>query len=45
MLRLIENNFDVRLVHTTKNNVGVDLPEHIAQAEEFLRKRQGALHG
>ncbi len=41
MLRLIENGFDVRLVHTTNNNVGVDLPIHIEQAEEFLRKRQG----
>ncbi len=40
MLRLIEYGFDVRLVHTAIENVGVDIPAHIAQAEECLRKRQ-----
>lgn len=42
MLRLIENGFDIRLVHTTINNVGVDVPEDVPEAEEFLRKRQAA---
>ncbi|MDE2028836.1 MAG: 3-deoxy-manno-octulosonate cytidylyltransferase [Candidatus Omnitrophica bacterium] len=40
MLRLIENHFDARLVHTTVDNVGVDIPEHIKQAEEFLARRK-----
>ena len=40
MLRMIENNFDIRLVHTTVQNVGVDVPEDVARAEDFLRKRQ-----
>ena len=39
MLRLIENGFDARLVHTTIESVGVDIPEDIAKAENFLRKR------
>jgi 3-deoxy-manno-octulosonate cytidylyltransferase (CMP-KDO synthetase) len=40
MLRLIEHGFDARLVYTPVHNVGVDVPEDIVQAEEFLRKRQ-----
>ena len=40
MLRLIEFGFDARLVHTSVQCVGVDVPEDIALAEEFLRKRQ-----
>jgi len=40
MLRLIEHGFDIRLVHTMVDTVGVDIPENIKQAEEFLRKRQ-----
>ncbi len=42
MLRMIENGFDIRLVHTTVQNVGVDVPEDVPRAEEFLRKRQMA---
>jgi 3-deoxy-manno-octulosonate cytidylyltransferase (CMP-KDO synthetase) len=40
MLRLTENGFDARLVHTAIKSVGVDVPEDIAQAESFLRQRQ-----
>ena len=39
MLRLIENGFDGRLVHTTMKSVGVDVPEDIKTAEDFLRQR------
>jgi len=42
MLRMVENGFDIRLVHTTIKNVGVDVPEDIPAAEEYLRKRQSA---
>jgi 3-deoxy-manno-octulosonate cytidylyltransferase (CMP-KDO synthetase) len=42
MLRLIEYGFDVRLVSTDIETVGVDVPENIAEAEDFLRKRQEA---
>ncbi|MBF0618888.1 MAG: 3-deoxy-manno-octulosonate cytidylyltransferase [Candidatus Omnitrophica bacterium] len=40
MLRLIEHGFDVRLVSTGIEAIGVDVPENIAEAEEFLRRRQ-----
>ena len=40
MLRLIEHGFDARMVHSSIKTVGVDVPQQIAQAEEFLRKRQ-----
>ncbi len=43
MLRLIEYGFDVRLVYTKIDTVGVDVPENITQAEEFLRKRQHSI--
>jgi len=39
MLRLTENGFNVRLVHTKVDSVGVDIPENIKQAEDFLQKR------
>ncbi|MBF0386280.1 MAG: 3-deoxy-manno-octulosonate cytidylyltransferase [Candidatus Omnitrophica bacterium] len=42
MLRLTEYGFDVRLVSTDIATVGVDLPQHIAQAEAFLTKRKEA---
>ena len=38
-LRLIEHGFDARFVHTAAKTVGVDVPDQIAQAEEFLSKR------
>lgn len=40
MLRLVESGFDGRLVETKISSVGVDVPDDIAQAEEFLRRRQ-----
>ena len=42
MLRMVENGFDIRLVRTAINNVGVDVPEDIPEAEKFLKKRQAA---
>ncbi len=42
MLRMIENGFDIRLVHTQIKNVGVDVPEDVPEAEAFLRQRQAA---
>ena len=42
MLRLIEHGFDARLVYTSVQCVGVDVPEDIELAEDFLRKRQGS---
>ena len=42
MLRMVENGFDIRLVHTQIKNVGVDVPEDVPKAEEYLRKRQAA---
>lgn len=39
MLRLVENDFDAHLVHTTIKSVGVDVPEDITAAEIFLRQR------
>ena len=40
MLRMVENGFDIRLVHTSIQNVGVDVPDDVPRAEEYLLKRQ-----
>ncbi len=45
MLRLIEHGFDARLVYTAAQSVGVDIPEDIAEAEDFLRKRHEVVKG
>jgi len=40
MLRMVENNFDIRLVYTPKYTVGVDVPGDVKEAEEFLLARK-----
>ena len=43
MLRLVEHRFDIAMVHTDRFTVGVDVPEQIPEAEEFLKARGSAL--
>ena len=36
-LRFIENHYDVFMVYTANDTIGVDLPQHIKAAEDYLR--------
>lgn len=37
-LRAIENGYKIRVIETQHQSIGVDLPEHIQQVEEEMRK-------